>query len=91
MEPRFLRGHVITVDDKHVVFLLERGGVRYLETEDVQSTVLCATPEELPAFTTRVRDYHVEDSLLSALGRQKRPRVEIDPLCRITSSGRRLV
>ncbi len=84
-QPRFMRGHVINVDDKHVVFLLDNGGVRYLNPDTVQSTVLCATPEELPTFTTEIRGYHVEDSLLSALGRQKRPRVDVDPLCRITA------
>jgi hypothetical protein len=81
-----LRGHVISVDDKHLALLEERGGVRYLPINDVHSVVLCATPEELPAFTTRVLDFHVEDSLLSALGREKRSRVQVDPLCRITSS-----
>lgn len=84
---RFVRGHVVSVDDKHVVFMLEHGGVRYLDPDSVRATVLCATPEELPAFATTVRGYHVEDSLLSALGRQKRPRVEVDPLCRITAGG----
>lgn len=81
-----LRGHVISVDDKHLVLLEEQGGVRYLPNDEVRSTVLCATPEELPAFTTRILDFHVEDSLLSALGREKRSRIQVDPLCRIASS-----
>jgi hypothetical protein len=79
-----LRGHVVSVDDVHLVLLQQQGGVRYVPTADVRSTVICSTPQELPAFTTRVRDYHVEDSLLVAMGRRVRPRVEIDPLCRIT-------
>jgi len=85
VERELLRGHVISVDDKHLVFLQEHGGVRYLPLDGVRSTVLCATPGELPAFTTRVLDFHVEDSLLSALGRRKRPEVEVEPLCRITA------
>lgn len=80
----FVRGHPVAVDDLYLVILEEKGGVRYLPTGAVESMVLCGTPAELPAFTTRVRDYHVEDSLLSAAGRQVRPRVRVDPICRIT-------
>jgi hypothetical protein len=83
-----LRGHVVSVDDVHLVLLQEQGGVRYLPTGDVQSTVICGTPQEIPAFTTRVRDYHVEDSLLSATGRRVRPQVQVDPLCRIAQLAR---
>jgi hypothetical protein len=82
----FARGHVISVDDVYVVLLREHGGIRYIPIGEVQSTVLCATPQEIPAFDTRVRDYHVEDSLLSAIGRHVRPRVQIDPLCRIATA-----
>jgi hypothetical protein len=80
----FVRGHVISVDDVYLILLREHGGIRYIPVKDVRSTVLCGTPQELPAFATRVRDYHVEDSLLSAMGRHVRPRVQIDPLCMIT-------
>jgi hypothetical protein len=79
-----VRGHVISVDDLHTVILLEQGGVQYVNNGAVESMVLCATPQEIPAFATRVRDYHVEDSLLSALGRHLRPQVEIDPICRVS-------
>jgi hypothetical protein len=79
-----LRGHVISVDDLHTMILLEQGGVQYVPNGAVESMVLCATPQEIPAFATRVRDYHVEDSLLSAFGRHLRPRVEIDPICRVS-------
>ena len=79
----FLRGHIVSVDDVHLVLLREHGGVRYIPIEDVRSTVLCGTPREIPAFRTRVRDYHVEDSLLMALGRHTRPRAMTDPLCRM--------
>lgn len=79
---QFLRGHIVSVDDVHLVLLREHGGVRYVPIGDVKSTVLCATPRELPAFETRIHDYHVEDSLLMAKGRHARPDTPIDPLCR---------
>lgn len=79
-----VRGHVIDVNDTYTVILQEQGGVQYVPNDAVESMVLCGTPEEIPAFATRVRDYHVEDSLLSALGRHLRPREEIDPICRVS-------
>lgn len=82
----FIRGHVITTDDLYVVILQEHGGVQYVPLDNVKSTVLCGTPRELPTFATRVRDFHVEDSLLSASGRHVRPRVQIDPICRISDT-----
>ncbi|GAB2577788.1 hypothetical protein Aab01nite_11060 [Paractinoplanes abujensis] len=82
-ETEYLRGHIVSVDDVHLVLLRERGGVRYIPIKNVTSTVLCGTPQEIPAFATRVRDYHVEDSLLRAVGRHTRPRAVIDPLCRM--------
>ncbi|GIH05478.1 hypothetical protein Rhe02_35450 [Rhizocola hellebori] len=84
--PEFIRGHVVSVDDLHLVILQEQGGVRYLPLDDVGPTVLCATPEELPTTAIRLRGYHVEDSILTAVGRQVRPRVQVDPLCRIAKS-----
>jgi hypothetical protein len=84
--PQYLRGSVISVDDVYLVLLQEHGGVRYLHTDTVESTVLCESPQQLPAFTTRVRDFHVEDSLLSAVGRHVRPRGAVDPLCRVDQS-----
>jgi hypothetical protein len=83
-ETTYLRGHVVSVDDVHLVLLQEHGGVRYIPIREIYTRVLCSTPQEIPAFVTRVRDYHVEDSLLMALGRHVRPRGPIDPLCRIT-------
>jgi len=73
------------VDDAYLTLLQEHGGVRYLPISEVRSTVLCGTTEELPAYATRIRDYHVEDSLLSAFGRHVRPHAQIDPFCRIAS------
>jgi hypothetical protein len=81
--PEFIRGYVVTADEVHTVILQEGGGVRYIPNGDIKGRVLCSTPQELPTFDTRVRDYHVEDSLLSASGRHVRPHMRIDPLCRI--------
>lgn len=83
-----VRGHIIDVNDLYLIMLEEHGGIRYIPSEDVGETVLCGTPEEVPAFGTRVRDFHVEDSLLTATGRHIRPRVRIDPLCRIVPDAR---
>jgi hypothetical protein len=83
--PAFVRGHVVSVDDLHLVILQEQGGVRYIPIDDVGPTVLCATPEELPTTTIWLHGYHVEDSILTAIGRQVRPRVQVDPLCRIAN------
>jgi len=82
----FVRGHIVTVNDLHLVILQELGGVRYIPIGEVKSTVLCGTPQELPIFTARVRGFHVEDSLLTAIGREGRPRVTIDPICRIAAN-----
>jgi hypothetical protein len=37
--------------------------------------------DEAPAS---LRDFHIEDSLLSGLGRHVRPSAQIDPYCRVT-------
>ncbi|MGW4465109.1 hypothetical protein [Micromonospora sp. NPDC004704] len=78
-----IRGHVISVDDVNVVILQERGGVRYVPVDRVASQVLCPTEEELPRYRLRVRDFHIEDSLLVGLGRFVRPQAPIDAACRI--------
>jgi hypothetical protein len=81
--PEFVRGHIVSIDDLYMVILEEQGGVRYVPASDVKSTVLCGTPEDIPVFGTRIRGVHVEDSMLTALGRQVRPQIRVDPLCRI--------
>lgn len=87
---RYLRGHIITINDKYLILLQERGGVQYIDTADAAATVLCSTPLDIPAFTTRIRGFHVEDSLLSASGRLARPQTRIDPLCRLADPSLRL-
>lgn len=82
-ELRLARGHVISVDDAFVTFLHARGGVENFPTGSVKTEVACANRTELPAFVTRVRDFHVEDSLLTAIGRHIRPRPQIDRRCSI--------
>ncbi|MFG3687715.1 hypothetical protein [Micromonospora sp. NPDC047740] len=82
-----IRGHVVTVDDVNVVLLQERGGVRYLPVDQVRAQVLCPSEEELPRRQLRIRDFHVEDSLLEGLGRRVRPVNRIDAACRTVDRG----
>lgn len=77
-----IRGHVISVDEAQMAILEERGGVRYVSVADVKSRVLCPTSGELPRYQLRLRDFHIEDSLLEGLGRQVRPATRIDIVCR---------
>ncbi|PWR14201.1 hypothetical protein DKT69_17515 [Micromonospora sicca] len=77
-----VRGHVVTVDDVNVVLLQEHGGVRYVPVGQVRAQVLCPSEDELPRRRLRVRDFHVEDSLLEGLGRRVRPVHRIDAACR---------
>ncbi|MBF9129725.1 hypothetical protein I0C86_12260 [Plantactinospora sp. S1510] len=84
-----IRGHVITVDDVSTVILEERGGVRYVPADQVEAQVLCPTEGELPRYRLRVRDFHVEDSLLEGMGRRVRPVTRVDAACRATSSAAR--
>lgn len=81
--PEEVRGHVISTDDVSTVILQERGGVRYVDNDDIAARVLCPTDEELVRYRLRVRDVHVEDSLLGALGRRVRPFTPISAACRI--------
>ncbi|MFG1840828.1 hypothetical protein [Micromonospora sp. NPDC049175] len=78
-----VRGHVITTDDVNMVLLQERGGVRYVPVDLVRAQVLCPSEEELPRYRLRIRDFHVEDSLLEGMGRRVRPVHRIDAACRI--------
>jgi hypothetical protein len=77
-----IRGHVITTDDVNMVILQERGGVRYVPVDHVESQVLCPAEEELPRHRLRVRDFHVDDSLFEGLGRRVRPLHRVDAACR---------
>nr|QLJ98326.1 hypothetical protein HZU44_27065 [Micromonospora carbonacea] len=79
-----VRGHVVVVDDVNMVLLQEQGGVRYVPTDQVKAQVLCPSEEELPRHRLRVRDFHVEDSLLEGLGRRVRPVHRVDAACRAT-------
>ncbi|MEV4417913.1 hypothetical protein [Catellatospora sp. NPDC049609] len=81
--PEEVRGHVISTDDVSTVILQERGGVRYVDNDDIEARVLCPTEEELVRYRLRVRDFHVEDSLLGALGRRVRPFTPVSAVCRI--------
>lgn len=84
--PEEVRGHVISTDDVATVILQERGGVRYIDNDDIAARVLCPTAEELVHSQLRVRDVHVEDSLLGALGRRVRPYTPVSAVCRIPAA-----
>ncbi|MBY8875434.1 hypothetical protein K7640_26720 [Micromonospora sp. PLK6-60] len=77
-----IRGHVVTTDDVSMVLLQDRGGVRYVPTDQVRAQVLCPGEEELPRHRLRIHDFHVDDSLLEGLGRRVRPVHRIDAACR---------
>ncbi|GAB4051944.1 hypothetical protein [Catellatospora paridis] len=81
--PEEVRGHVISTDDVNTVILQERGGVRYIDNDAIEARVLCPTAEELVRYRLWVREFHVEDSLLGALGRRVRPMTPVSAVCRI--------
>jgi hypothetical protein len=78
----FIRGHIIGTDDEMISVLQEHGGVRYIRHDVVTARILCPSPLELPVYQLRVRDFHVEDSLLEAIGRRVRPAPVTDAVCR---------
>lgn len=80
-----IRGHVIYVNDIHAVILQEHGGVRYVPTDEVRAQVLCPSERDLTRYRLWIRGFHVEDSILEGLGRQKRPSPPVDVACRIAS------
>ena len=84
--PEVVQGHIIEMNDNFLIVLEKGKGVRYIPSKEVgEKVVLCGTPEEV-TFQTQIRTFPVEDSLLSATGRQFRPRATIDPLCRVDVS-----
>lgn len=85
-EPEYLRASLVEVNDVFVVVLQEGGGLRYLDAGTVRSATLCQTPEQMPTYTARIWGYHVEDSVLGAVGRERRPRSQVDPLCRVVGT-----
>lgn len=86
-ETEQIRGSVIAVDDVSVVILQEQGGIRYVDTEEVGARVLCPDEGDLPRYRLWVHGFHVEDSLLQALGRQVRPITPVGAVCRATAPG----
>jgi hypothetical protein len=80
--PDPVRGYVIGSDDQLTAILREGGGIRYVRNSDIDGRVLCPSPEELPVYRIWLRGFHVEDSLLEAWGRQRRPAAATDAACR---------
>ncbi|GAA2484660.1 hypothetical protein Ahu01nite_011660 [Winogradskya humida] len=81
-----VRGYVITSDDQLTAVLREEGGIRYLPNDDIEGRVLCPSAEQLPIYRVRVRDLHIEDSLLEAWGRRRRPAAPTDAACRTATT-----
>lgn len=85
-----IRGHVIVTNDVHQVILQERGGVRYLPVESIRSQILCPSEANLPRYQLRIRvigtqveGIHLENSILEAIGRAKRPAPALGAACRV--------
>lgn len=84
--PRNIRGNVIVVDDVHTIVLQEGGGVQYIPNGQISSQSLCPNEEELPRYRLWMHGFHIEDSLLRALGRTTRPATQVSPECRLAPS-----
>ena len=82
----YVRGQVIYSNDVNMVILQEKGGVRYIPNSTIREQVLCSAVDELPRYRLRIHDFHVEDSLLRALGRRVRPVTITDAACRVAPS-----
>ncbi|MCA2217371.1 hypothetical protein [Jidongwangia harbinensis] len=80
--PVTVLGYVIDSDDELTAILQEHGGLRYVHNDEITARVLCPSPDELPVYRIRVHQLHVEDSLLEAWGRQRRPVSVTDAVCR---------
>ncbi|MBV1852827.1 hypothetical protein [Catellatospora tritici] len=80
---RYLRGHVVNVDDRYITLLRENGGIQYILNDEVVARFLCPASEELPMYgKLNVHGFRVEDSVLRATGRRIRPAAEMAPACR---------
>jgi len=82
--PLSVRGYVIEVNDATTAVLHEHGGVEFIPNARVTSRVLCPDSSQTPNYQLAVRGMHIEDSLLQAIGRHRRPNEGIDPACRST-------
>jgi hypothetical protein len=77
-----IRGYVIDVDDTSMAILREQGGIRYVRNSDIRDRILCPDSRDIPLYRLWIYDFHVEDSLLRAVGRKVRPVPPPDRLCR---------
>jgi hypothetical protein len=80
--PRVLRGNVIEVSDSTTAVLLEQGGVEFVRTTAIQTQVLCPERAQTPRYRLAIHGVSIEDSLLQAAGRFRRPVQRFDPRCR---------
>ncbi|WP_117215222.1 hypothetical protein [Allorhizocola rhizosphaerae] len=83
----YVRGHVITTDDVHMVVLEESGQVRYIDNDLIEAQDLCPTSQEIPRYRLRflfpgVEPVSLEHSVLSGLGQANRGSTPGSPACR---------
>lgn len=80
--PEPVRGHVVEVNDNTTAILRENGGVEFIANSDVEARILCPDRDQAPQYRLWIHGIHVEDNLLQGIGRNRHPRVTIDPRCR---------
>ncbi|HET8659806.1 MAG TPA: hypothetical protein VFM55_12505 [Micromonosporaceae bacterium] len=79
---RYVVGNVVEVDDTGTAVLLERGGIEFIPTGQIQRRTLCPEADQAPRYRLWVHGIHIEDSLLQGIGRAHRPAVPLHPTCR---------
>lgn len=80
--PEPVRGHVVEVNENSTVILRESGGVDFIPNTKVAEQILCPDRDQAPQYRLWIYGIHVEDNLLQGIGRNRHPRVTIDPRCR---------
>lgn len=87
--PQPIRGHIVEVTDTTTAILRVRGGVEFIDNDQIAGRALCPDEDEAPRYRLWIFGMHVENSILQGVGRLRRPVVPIDPRCRPTLSEQR--
>lgn len=74
------QGYVIAVDDRMTTLLDGQGYVHFFLNDRIVAKALCSTESAAPANEPTVRDWSVEETVLSLLP-PARPALATDPLC----------